>query len=118
LLAGKTMPVLIQVKLSEEKTKSGIPEADLTSLAALAESLNHLELRGLMVIPPFLPDSEGTRPYFKRLRLMRDRLQQGGFARVRELSMGMSHDFTVAIEEGATIVRIGSAIFGPRSARA
>jgi len=112
--AGKTLPVLIEVNLGEEETKSGVPEAGVAQLAAITASLPGLALRGLMTIPPYTDHPEGSRPYFRRLRELRDRLQQSGFPELRELSMGMTHDFPVAIEEGATIVRVGTAIFGPR----
>lgn len=103
------LDVLIQVDLAGEETKSGIPEVDLPSLIEYLTSCERLKLVGLMILPPFFDDPEATRPYFKRLREIRDDLLPGG-----ELSMGMSHDFEVAIEEGATIVRVGTAIFGER----
>lgn len=103
------LPVLIQVDLAGEETKSGIPVDDLPELIEYLRSSRHLQLIGLMVMPPYFGDPEATRPYFNRLREIRDRLVPGG-----ELSMGMSHDFEVAIEEGATIVRVGTAIFGER----
>jgi hypothetical protein len=105
------MDVLIQVDLAGEATKSGAPEADLPALAQYLRKCAHLNLRGLMIIPPFFDDAEQTRPFFRRLRELRDEIFGGEFA---ELSMGMSHDFEVAIEEGATIVRVGTAIFGER----
>jgi hypothetical protein len=76
-------------------------------------NLRHLRIEGLMALPPFLPDPEQMRPHFRRLRILRDKLRDEGLA-VAELSMGMTHDFEAAIEEGATLVRIGTAIFGPR----
>jgi uncharacterized pyridoxal phosphate-containing UPF0001 family protein len=76
-----------------------------------------LDLRGLMTMPPYSDDPEGARPYFRRLRELRDRIRDSGFSNLRELSMGMTHDFPVAIEEGATLVRIGTALFGPRSGK-
>lgn len=103
------LPVLIQADLAGEETKSGVPVDDLPELAGYLESCTHLQLVGLMVLPPFFDDPEATRPYFKRLRTIRDEVLPGG-----ELSMGMSNDFEVAIEEGATIVRVGTAIFGER----
>jgi len=112
--AGKTIPVLIQVKLDKESAKSGLPEAEVERLAEAVTSLDRLLLRGLMTLPPYTADPEGARPYFRRLRELRNRLQQAGFAQMRELSMGMTHDFPIAIEEGATMVRIGTAIFGLR----
>jgi pyridoxal phosphate enzyme (YggS family) len=108
--AGRSeLPVLIQVDLAGEETKAGIPEANLAELIDSLKSCDRLKLTGLMILPPFFEDPEATRPYFKHLREIRDRLIPGG-----ELSMGMSHDFEVAIEEGATIVRVGTAIFGER----
>ncbi len=112
--ADKIMPVLFEIKLSEEAAKTGVREADLDRLVAEVASLDRLELRGLMTMAPYSEDAERSRPYFRRLREIRDRLQQAGFPQVRELSMGMTHDFAVAIEEGATMLRLGTAIFGPR----
>lgn len=103
------LSVLVQVDLVGEETKSGISEAELPKLIDHLKACEHLKLKGLMILPPYFDDPEATRPYFKRLREIRDRLVPGG-----ELSMGMSHDFEVAIEEGATIVRVGTAIFGER----
>lgn len=114
--AGKTIPVLIQVRLGEEPAKAGVPESEVERLVSFVDSLERLELKGLMTLPPYTPDPEGARPHFRRLRQLRDRLQQVGFPQLQELSMGMTHDFPVAIEEGATILRIGTAIFGPRTA--
>lgn len=105
----ESLHVLIQVDLAGEDTKSGIVERDLPSLIDYLHSCERLKLIGLMILPPFFDDPEATRPYFKRLREIRDRLLPGG-----ELSMGMSHDFEAAIEEGATMVRVGTAIFGER----
>ncbi|OFW10642.1 MAG: YggS family pyridoxal phosphate enzyme [Acidobacteria bacterium RIFCSPLOWO2_12_FULL_59_11] len=116
--ADKKIPVLIEVKLSAEAAKTGALESDVPRLASLVASLDRLELRGLMTIPPYTPDPEESRPYFRRLRELRDRWQEAGCAPLRELSMGMSHDFPIAIEEGATLVRIGTAIFGSRNSPA
>ena len=113
--AKKTIPLLLEVKLSEEAAKTGVAETELIPLVSTVASLEGLDLRGLMTIPPYTEDPEGGRPYFRRLRELRDRMQDAGFPQVRELSMGMTRDFRIAIEEGATIVRIGTAIFGPRS---
>jgi hypothetical protein len=114
---GRRLGVLIEIKLSSEATKAGLdPESN--ELAALLERLPDLaglEMRGLMMVPPFLEDLTAVQPYFKSLRVLRDRL---AVAHPRlsfgELSMGMSHDFPVAIDEGATQVRIGTALFGAR----
>ena len=112
-------PVLIQVDLGKEATKSGVEEADLMMLAAKTSELSHLKLEGLMTLPPFCEDPEETRPYFAKLRNLRDSLAKEGFFgdHLGELSMGMTHDFEVAIEEGATMVRVGTAIFGERRPR-
>ncbi|HZS50040.1 MAG TPA: YggS family pyridoxal phosphate-dependent enzyme [Bryobacterales bacterium] len=109
---GKQIQVLIEVKLSPEATKSGIEEQRLPELAECIRSLDKLELRGLMVMPPWPKNPEDSRPYFRRLRSLAEKL------RLPELSMGMTGDFEVAIEEGATMIRIGTAIFGPRKANA
>jgi pyridoxal phosphate enzyme (YggS family) len=111
--AGKTLPLLIEVKLSAEEAKAGVLEDALANLTAVVSSLPSLELRGLMTLPPFTEDPEGARPYFRRLRELRDNLENSGHS-LRELSMGMTHDFQVAVEEGATMVRLGTAIFGAR----
>lgn len=113
------LPVLIQVDLGHEETKSGIDESELDDLVNELEALSRLDLVGLMTLPPFFHDPEQSRPFFRRLRELRDQLAaRGAFAgRAGELSMGMTHDFEVAIEEDATMVRIGTAIFGERAAR-
>ena len=114
--AKESLEVLIQVDLGHEETKSGIDESELTHLVASLGTLTRLKLIGLMTLPPFFDDPEQSRPFFRRLRELRDELnQRGAFGdRTGELSMGMTHDFEVAIEEGATMVRIGTAIFGSR----
>jgi pyridoxal phosphate enzyme (YggS family) len=113
--AGKRLPVLIEVKLGGEETKSGVEESALVQLAEdIAQECSDLELRGLMVIPPYADDPERARPYFRRLRELRDALRQKTGLDLPALSMGMSHDFEVAIEEGSTEVRVGTAIFGAR----
>ena len=117
LEAQKTIVALIEVKLGEEAEKSGIPESELVHLVSIVAPLPGLDLRGLMTMPPYTDDPERARPFFRRLRELRDQLQNSGYANLRELSMGMTHDFPIAIEEGATIVRIGTALFGPRSGR-
>lgn len=107
----ENLDVLIQVDLAGEATKSGAAEKDLPALAAYLRQCSHLNLKGLMTLPPFFEDAEQARPFFRRLREIRDEI----FGNERaELSMGMSHDFEIAIEEGATIVRVGTAIFGAR----
>lgn len=113
------LPVLIQVDLGHEETKSGVDETGLPQLVEDIKELKRLELVGLMTLPPFFDNAEDSRPFFRRLRELRDELGAGGaFGNLKgELSMGMTHDFAVAIEEGATMVRIGTAIFGERVAR-
>jgi len=115
-LQREELPVLIQVDLGQEATKSGVAESDLPQLIEAVNSSVRLSLIGLMTLPPFFDDAELTRPFFLKLRKLRDRFaSQGAFGkRVGELSMGMTHDFEVAIEEGATMVRVGTAIFGTR----
>lgn len=113
---GTALPVLVQVDLAHEVTKSGLDETDLEPLLERARSLGGVQVEGLMLLPPYTDDPEDARPWFRRLRELRDSLVTRGVpaSQLRELSMGMSHDFEVAIEEGATIVRVGSAIFGRR----
>ena len=110
------LPLLVQVDLGHEDTKSGVDETHLSELIVELTRLERIELTGLMTLPPFFDEPEQARPFFRRLRELRDDLAaQGAFGdRKGELSMGMTHDFAVAIEEGATMVRIGTAIFGQR----
>jgi PLP dependent protein len=110
------LPVLLQVDLAGEATKAGINEAELPELIRAVRDCEHLRLSGLMTLPPFLEDAQLVRPFFRRLRELRDlHHARGDFGEGRaELSMGMSHDYEVAIEEGATMVRVGTAIFGER----
>jgi pyridoxal phosphate enzyme (YggS family) len=105
----QSLSVLVQVDLAGEATKNGVAENDLLPLIEFLKTCKSLKFDGFMIIPPFFEDAEKTRPFFRHLREIRDRFLPGG-----ELSMGMSHDFAVAIEEGATIVRVGTAIFGER----
>jgi pyridoxal phosphate enzyme (YggS family) len=114
--AGRSLEVLIQVDLAGEPTKHGAPADAWLSLFEAASGCRAARVAGLMLLPPFTPDPEGARPYFRRLRALRDELAGRGVppAMLRELSMGMSHDFEVAVEEGATLVRVGTAIFGER----
>ena len=112
--SGRRFPVLLEINLGGEETKSGAPPEEAETLAAAALALAHLEVRGLMAVPPFTPDAEQARPYFKRLKEIRDRLADRFGRPFPELSMGMSHDFEVAVEEGSTEVRIGTALFGER----
>lgn len=114
--AGRTIQVLVQVDLALEETKFGAPEADLADIFTAAANCRAARTTGLMLLPPMAENPEEARPWFVRLRGVRDRLAEAGVPGeyLRELSMGMSHDFEVAIEEGATMVRIGTAIFGER----
>ena len=117
--AGTAPDLFIQVDLAGEATKFGAPEADVPAIARAAVECRAARLRGLMLLPPWSDDPEQARPYFRRLRALRDRLAADGVdgERLRDLSMGMSHDFEVAIQEGATLVRVGTAIFGKRTVR-
>jgi PLP dependent protein len=114
---GKPIRAFVEVNLGAEENKSGIAKQQVSGLFQELAKLSHLRVDGLMTVAPFRPDLEAVRPYFRELRELRDQVNELGMANVRltELSMGMTHDFTVAIEEGATIVRVGTALFGPRS---
>jgi len=114
---GARPRVLIQVDLAHESTKFGADEATVGDIAKAAMDAKAVELRGLMIVPPIADDPEESRPWFRRLRDLRDALVSGGTpaANLAQLSMGMSHDFEVAIGEGATIVRVGTSIFGRRA---
>ena len=113
---GRLQPVLLQVDLAGEETKYGCPEVQVPELAAHLAGLAHAQWQGLMTIPPLGDAAEASRPYYHRLRQWRDRLAEDFPAQdLRHLSMGMSNDYAVAIKEGATIVRIGTAVFGPRA---
>ena len=116
---SRIVEVLIQVDLALEDTKYGAPVSEVTNLVRAAGNCTAASLVGLMLLPPVAENPEDARPWFARLRGLRDELVDSGVAveRLRELSMGMSHDFEVAIEEGATMVRVGTAIFGERSYR-
>ena len=116
--AGRRPKVLVQVDLAHESAKSGADETELPPIVEALDSARHLEFRGLMVLPPFFDSPEQTRPYFHRLREILEGLNRSRAPerKLTELSMGMSHDFEVAIEEGATMVRVGTAIFGGRGA--
>jgi hypothetical protein len=114
---GASPEVLVQVDLAGESTKFGAPPDEARRIVRGAASCRGVRLAGLMLMPPWLEDLEKVRPYFARLREFRDELATGeaDASSLRELSMGMSHDFEVAIQEGATMVRVGTAIFGRRS---
>jgi len=115
--AGRTVEVLIQVDLANEPTKYGIPPEGLGAALDAADACKAVRLKGLMLLPPAVDDPEDARSYFSALRTLRDELVRQGRnpSTLAELSMGMSHDFEIAVEEGATMVRVGSAIFGPRT---
>ena len=110
---GKIQRVLIEVKLSQEETKHGVSRKDLTGLIKLVSGMKNLKLEGLMTLPPFFDEPAAARPFFRELRELRDEAEKNGY-RLPELSMGMTNDFEFAILEGATMVRIGTAIFGER----
>jgi pyridoxal phosphate enzyme (YggS family) len=110
---GRKMPVLVEVKLSHEESKHGLPPDELSGLLTALEPLGSIEAVGLMTVPPWSEDAETARPYFRELRRLRDEAQKAHPA-VTQLSMGMSNDFVVAIEEGSTCVRVGTALFGKR----
>jgi len=115
--AGKRMSVCLEINVSGERSKFGLAPEAAPEVLALAGSLRRVEVVGLMTIPPFAPDPEAARPFFRRLRELRDRWRDEFGLALDGLSMGMSGDFAVAIEEGATWVRIGSSIFGQRQGR-
>jgi PLP dependent protein len=110
---GKKLPILVEVKLSHEESKHGLDPAELPDLLAALESLESIEAVGLMTVPPWSEDAELARPYFRDLRKLRDQ-SLASFPKLTQLSMGMSNDFRIAIEEGSTCVRIGTSIFGKR----
>lgn len=114
---GKVQDVLIEVSLAGEETKAGIEAEGVAALVREASKLRHISIKGLMAIPPFLADPEEVRPYFRTLKELAASIEKEHIPNVsmNELSMGMSNDFEVAVEEGATMVRVGSAIFGGRS---
>lgn len=114
--AGKRLPVFIEVNLGGEESKSGVDPGGVPGLCERISKLQNLELKGLMTVPPLTDDPEGARPFFRSLFRLRDEALRSGAAgdSFKDLSMGMSGDFEVAIEEGATFVRIGSGLFGKR----
>lgn len=114
LAQEKRVPILIEVRLGDEPTKTGIAEGNLVPLAETILSFSNLRLRGLMCIPPYSEDPQGARPHFRRLHELKNELSEKLGTPLPVLSMGMSHDFEVAIEEGATEIRVGTAIFGER----
>jgi pyridoxal phosphate enzyme (YggS family) len=116
---GRRPMVMLQVDLAHEPTKSGADENELPAIVEALDTAQNLDFRGLMTIPPFFDSPEQTRPYFRRLRDILESLNRGRRPdqKLTELSMGMSHDFEAAIEEGATMVRVGTAIFGSRESK-
>lgn len=115
-IEGRVMKVLVEVNIAGESSKSGVTAEELPELIRRVASLANLSVRGLMTMPPWFSDPEDARPFFRKLRSLRDRIEKEGIPGVgmEELSMGMSNDYVVAVEEGATIVRVGRAIFGER----
>lgn len=113
IVLGKILPVLVEVKLSHEESKHGVAPEELPALLDAIAELPSIEAAGLMTVPPWSEDAETARPYFKELRRLRDASQKAHPGLI-QLSMGMTNDFAVAIEEGSTCVRIGTAIFGKR----
>lgn len=109
---------LIEVNLAGEESKSGIAKGQVSALLAAVGELSHISVEGLMTVPPFRDNLEEVRPYFRELRALQEELQRLRIpnANLQDLSMGMTHDYAIAVEEGATIVRIGTALFGPRRA--
>ena len=112
--AGRTLNVLVQVNVSGERSKSGLPPGDVLPVLDLGNRLHHVQIRGLMTIPPLTEDAEKARPCFRKLRELRDSWARQTGLDLAELSMGMTHDMAVAVEEGATVVRMGTGIFGVR----
>jgi len=114
--AGKSMKIFVEVNVAGESSKFGLRPDEAGDVVAAAAGMNRIELLGLMTIPPFTREPEGARPFFRELRELRDRLQDRAGLALPALSMGMSHDFEFAIEEGATWIRVGTDIFGKRIA--
>jgi pyridoxal phosphate enzyme (YggS family) len=108
------LDVLIEVNVAQEPQKTGVAPADLASVAAAVNAAEHLRLRGLMTVAPMVDDLEGVRPVFRQLRALRDATSQQLGVALPVLSMGMTDDYAVAVEEGATMLRLGRALFGPR----
>jgi len=115
----KQLPILLQIRLGEETTKSGMAAGEVFPLVDELSRMKGLTVKGLMSLPPFFDDPERSRPFFRELKKWSERIADRHIPGVSmgELSMGMSNDFEVAIEEGATLVRVGTAIFGPRTAK-
>lgn len=113
-VAGKVMPVLLEVNVSGEGSKFGLKVADVPELLVRSRTLMNVDIEGLMTMPPFTADAEGARPFFRKLRELRDEWRELSGVLLESLSMGMSRDFEIAIEEGATWIRLGSVLFGSR----
>ena len=112
---GRTLPLCLEVNVSGERSKFGMPPEDVVKTLQAANALHKVKVTGLMTIPPAVEEAEGARPFFRALRELRDHAQDRlGFS-LPELSMGMSGDYEVAVEEGATWIRVGTLLFGPRS---
>ena len=113
----RNVGVLVEVNLGGEASKTGVAEEGLVPLLREVSGLSRVRVRGLMVVPPLAADPEASRPYFRRLRELRDSVNELGLANVAlgELSMGMTHDYHIAVAEGSTLIRVGTALFGPRS---
>ena len=113
----RNVGVLVEVNLGGEASKTGVAEEGLVPLLLEVSGLSRVRVRGLMVVPPLAADPEASRPYFRRLRELRDSVNELGLANValEELSMGMTHDYHIAVAEGSTLIRVGTALFGPRS---
>jgi len=116
--AGRTVPAMLEINVSGEGSKYGLKPEETPTVLKAAEGLTSIEGRGLMSMPPFAPEPESARPYFRRLRELRDEWRSQSGVPLEDLSMGMSNDFEVAVEEGATWVRLGSVLFGTRTGRA
>ncbi len=114
---GKKISALLQINISGEETKGGFSECNLEEILGELNRLEMIELQGLMTMPPFFDDPEKARPFFRRLAELKEAANQGGWYRapLEQLSMGMSGDYQVAVEEGATLVRLGTVLFGPRA---
>jgi hypothetical protein len=115
--AGARMPVLLEVNAAGERSKFGFAPETVPEVLEASRRLGRVEIAGLMTLPPFAEDPEAARPFFRRLRELRDEWRKRSGHLLEQLSMGMSHDFEVAVQEGATWVRLGTALFGPRKAR-
>ncbi len=113
---GNTMPVCLEVNVSGERSKFGMPPTEIPTVLEKAGTLINVDIVGFMTMPPFTQDPLEARPFFKRLRELRDQWQNESGIEMRELSMGMSNDFEIAIEEGATMIRVGTILFGERKA--